>query len=218
MRRGIATACIATLICIAVASAQRLPTQQAPPQLRLAEREVPIIILGNPGWWDRLEAARLAPQQRIGAASSDTDADGDGFQSTYAGGNDCNDNDRQTYPGNNERADEVGHDEDCNLATIARSGSESATHDDGDADADGFISYRVFNFARHPSGEIYAIVRGPDCNDSVRSINPIASEIPGDGVDNNCNDQIDEPLPPEARSNYVRPVEGLGRPSQAPRR
>jgi hypothetical protein len=44
----------------------------------------------------------------------------------------------------------------------------------GDADADGF-----------------SVVQG-DCNDTDASINPGATEVVGDGIDNNCNGTIDE--------------------------
>ena len=47
----------------------------------------------------------------------DGDIDGDGHRSTLAGGDDCNDADGNEFPGNTERTDPIGHDEDCDPTT-----------------------------------------------------------------------------------------------------
>jgi hypothetical protein len=45
------------------------------------------------------------------------DHDGDGHLAASCGGDDCDDNDANRYPGNVEIADSNDHDEDCNLNT-----------------------------------------------------------------------------------------------------
>jgi hypothetical protein len=93
-----------------------------------------------------------------------TDIDGDGLDSTDAGGTDCDDNDATVYPG----AEEVcnGRDDNCDGSV-----------DEGfpDADEDGFSTCEG------------------DCDDANGAINPDATEV-CDGVDNDCNDGIDEGL------------------------
>lgn len=62
-----------------------------------------------------------------------------------------------------------------------------------DADADGYDSGSevICYGATIPSG--YAAVSvGADCDDNNNAVNPAATEIPGNGIDDNCNNQIDE--------------------------
>ncbi|MCW8856123.1 MAG: putative metal-binding motif-containing protein [Kangiella sp.] len=58
------------------------------------------------------------------------DKDGDGFEAMHCGGNDCDDNNPNRFPGNKEICDSKGIDEDCDATTVG----------DLDADGDGFIS------------------------------------------------------------------------------
>lgn len=91
------------------------------------------------------------------------DADGDGYNSIYYGGTDCDDDDPNINPGATEIAYD-GVDQDCSGADLV------------DVDGDGFDAI---------------IVGGNDCDDDVPQINPDASET-CNGIDDNCNDEIDE--------------------------
>ena len=44
---------------------------------------------------------------------------------------------------------------------------------------------------------------GGDCNDADPAINPRAAEVCGDGIDNNCNGEMDEGCEPEPASPEV---------------
>ena len=63
------------------------------------------------------------------------DADGDGVDSLVTGGSDCDDNDRNRFPGNTEVCDPDGHDEDCDYATFGNR----------DADGDGYFDAMCTN-------------------------------------------------------------------------
>lgn len=97
------------------------------------------------------------------------DADNDGFENTTVGGSDCQDNDPATYPGAAEIPYDA-QDQDCNGVDLV------------DVDQDG------------ASGA----ASGTDCDDANPAIHPEAPEDGGsgtglgDGLDNNCNDQVDE--------------------------
>ncbi|TVQ90722.1 MAG: hypothetical protein EA397_11625 [Deltaproteobacteria bacterium] len=96
------------------------------------------------------------------------DMDGDGFRAVAAGGDDCDDNDPTIYPGALEIAFD-GIDQDCDGLDL-------------DLDGDGFAARWVSGdgtVLQEPDGEA-------DCDDSDPSINPGATEIPGDGIDQNC--------------------------------
>lgn len=97
------------------------------------------------------------------------DADGDGSISVDCGGDDCNDADPNTYPGNTEVCDE-GHDEDCDPSTVGP-----------DADGDGY----------QQSGCCNGDVCGLDCGDESGAINPEGIEV-CNGFDDDCDSTFDE--------------------------
>jgi uncharacterized delta-60 repeat protein len=97
---------------------------------------------------------------------------------------DCDDNDPNINPVRAEICD--GLDNDCN-----------GTIDDGvllvfykDMDGDGYTDGTTSVGCSAPSGYVLSALLG-DCNDEDNQINPGKTEI-CDGIDNNCNGQIDE--------------------------
>ena len=108
----------------------------------------------------------------------DVDQDGDGISAMRWGGLDCDDNDADRWPGNSEIADAEGHDEDCDFRTIGKL----------DLDGDGFIDARIWNRRDDGGRPIY----GDDCDDRNRGVNPGVPEIPGNGIDDNCDGDIDQ--------------------------
>ena len=100
-----------------------------------------------------------------------TDADGDGAIAMECGGDDCDDDDPNRFPGNAEVCDAAGVDEDCDPTTVG----------DTDADDDGAISSACCN------GETC----GTDCDDARPNVNASATEA-CDGFDNDCDGSIDE--------------------------
>jgi hypothetical protein len=90
-------------------------------------------------------------------------------------GDDCDDTDPTTYPGNAEDCDD--HDEDCNPAT--RGGT--------DDDSDGFESHACCN----PDPTTGAPRCGTDCNDDVAATHPGATEV-CDGFDQDCDTVVDD--------------------------
>ena len=99
------------------------------------------------------------------------DADGDGHASLACGGDDCDDDDANRFPGNPEVCDTLGHDEDCDALTVGPL----------DLDRDGFIDRVCCNGA----------TCGEDCDDRRRNVNPGVPEV-CDGFDNDCNGNVDE--------------------------
>ena len=101
------------------------------------------------------------------------DADGDGAFDARCGGDDCDDSDPNSFPGNIEVCGgRDNHDEDCDPTTFGM---------DGDRDADGEISALCCN-----GGGC-----GGDCNDNDVSVFSGQLEL-CDEIDNDCDGLVDE--------------------------
>ena len=100
------------------------------------------------------------------------DGDGDGFGTgpRCPDDPDCDDSDDTIYPGAEEECGD-GIDQDCD-------GEDDCCMCSTDDDLDGFISLDCCG--------------GDDCNDANPDINNEADEVCADGIDNNCDGEIDE--------------------------
>ena len=116
------------------------------------------------------------------AASSDTggviDADGDGFTSDV----DCDDTDPAVHPEAEERCD--GLDNDCDGSSDEGDASDAAAwYRDGDSDGYGDPNSTT-SACQGPPGYV---ADSTDCDDTSEAVNPAASEVCNDGLDNDCD-------------------------------
>ena len=103
-----------------------------------------------------------------GSTPDCVDADADGYSASggTCGAVDCNDQDAQVNPGRSENPGN-GIDDDCN----------PATSDCRDLDGDGY---------GNPASAACAQPTA-DCNDANPNVNPGRTEIPSNGIDDDCN-------------------------------
>ena len=104
------------------------------------------------------------------------DFDRDGHADASCGGDDCDDDDPDRYPGNVEVCDSRGHDEDCDPTTIGRR----------DVDGDGVIDAACCNDTG-PGTQLC----GTDCDDTRGSVAPGNVEV-CNLLDDDCDGSIDE--------------------------
>ncbi|MCX7863001.1 MAG: putative metal-binding motif-containing protein [Bacteroidales bacterium] len=102
-------------------------------------------------------------------------------------GGDCNDNDPNIKPNSSEMCNNV--DDNCN-GLIDEENAIGCIIYYFDLDNDGFGVNNNFKCLCSPQG-YYRTQTPGDCNDNNVNINPSKVEV-CDGVDNNCNNQIDE--------------------------
>ena len=137
----------------------------------------------------------------VGAPSTQyVDADGDGFGSTAAvtacpgtagtaaTANDCDDTRADLNPSATEVCDAANTDEDCDgLADDADPTVDAAGFSTvyADVDGDGFGDDAAPTASCDlPSAHV---TDNTDCNDADADVNPAGTEVPDDGIDQNCN-------------------------------
>ena len=112
-------------------------------------------------------------------ATGYTDHDGDGF----AACDECDDGDVDINPDAVELCN--GVDDNCD-GTIDERTAADATVWFADADADGFTSAQSSVAACEPPVGFAAASDEVDCDDDAAGVNPGATEIPDDGIDQDC--------------------------------
>ncbi len=131
-------------------------------------------------------------------ADSDNDSYGDPDTTAFtsstlkpagyiAQGGDCNDGNANINPGAAEQ--DNGIDDNCN-SQIDEGFAVTAWYLDGDSDGYGAGSAVLSTAGTKPANHI---AQDGDCNDNNSSINPGAAEQ-DNGIDDNCNNQVDEGL------------------------
>lgn len=109
------------------------------------------------------------------------DGDGDGFKDADCGGDDCDDSRASVYPGASETCN--SRDDDCDGTVDEDAADRSTWYRDADSDLYGNLSITSLSCTK-PGGYV---ADSTDCDDSDAGINPGASEVPYDGLDQDCD-------------------------------
>ena len=120
-----------------------------------------------------------------------TDEDDDG----HIAGADCDDADATVFPGADELCDGIDNDCDGETDEDPSNGTVAWADSDGDGFGDGDTRSDTCSV---PSGWVEV---GGDCDDANSAINPDADEL-CDGVDNDCDDKVDND-PSDTTTFYI---------------
>jgi hypothetical protein len=132
-------------------------------------------------------------------SSESLDCDGDGVSNADAPDTDCNDDREDVNPG---RVDVIGDELDANC--------DGVEYCYVDADGDGYRTLDVVESVDEDctdEGEASIDLPLVDCDDTRAGVNPDAEEIPGDGVDQDCDGT--DPLALRTPALTDRPIETL---------
>ena len=115
------------------------------------------------------------------------DSDGDG----YPVGEDCDDSDADIYPGAPEYCN--GVDDDCDIVVDEVGAVDAETwYVDNDGDGYGYEDITTLPFPGMCDQPVGYVSDDDDCDDYDDLVNPGATEIVGDSIDNDCDGLIDE--------------------------
>ena len=118
-------------------------------------------------------------------AQCNTDADMDGYIDVACGGTDCDDSDPNINPGMLEIPGN-GIDENCDGLELCYP----------DADLDGFSSVNPsLTASLNCPGPLWYSTSGLDCDDGAAAVYPGAIDIPGNGIDEDCDGADSLPVP-----------------------
>jgi hypothetical protein len=136
---------------------------------------------GNETCYADADGDRYAADDGTTVLSTDSDCDDAGEASTSIPLTDCDDSSALILPGGTELPGD-GIDQDCDGADLCYA----------DIDADGYRSATGGTVASGDmdctdAGEATSSVPATDCDDTNATVNPGASEVPANGVDNDCN-------------------------------
>ncbi len=136
----------------------------------------------------------------LGACSGSTggDGDGDGFVGMEFGGDDCDDTDPTIGPHATEVCDDI--DNDCDGSIDEDVQSTFYEDSDGDTWGDPASAYEACEMA---AGDV---TNDGDCDDTDAAINPDHGPDECDGIDNDCDERIDE----DGRTPYYPDADGDG--------
>ena len=124
--------------------------------------------------------------------STNCDQDGDNFEALACGGDDCNDVPeigKAFKPGADEICD--GRDQNCNGGIDEDAIDQRVWY--LDLDGDTFGDPDTLTSACNKPGSDW-VRNGEDCNDDELDIRPGVVDMCGDGIDNDCDGAIDDPV------------------------